>query len=315
MAWPDDAVGWGPPALLRVLREIRRERPDVLLTTSAPFTAHFVGMIAGAVTGVPWVADFRDEWSTHPHVRAQGGLVVWCSRQAEQLFVRRASRVVVAADYFETARIASNRRVTITNGVDPADVTEPAAAPVGSDVFRLVYVGTLYGEIDAAPVIRALARLAQRGEIDSARFELRIVGNVWSETGEWPVHTTRTGYVAHAQAVEEMAAAGALLLYAPPGSLAPGGKLFEYLVSGRPVLAVAPRDNLAARLVREWDAGATASPDDATEIEEAILDLYARWRAGDLDVAPDVRERTLARFGRPQLAGQLAEVLDAVARD
>jgi hypothetical protein len=315
VAWPDDAVAWGPPTLARVLREIRRERPDALLTTSAPFTAHFVGMIASAVTGVPWVADFRDEWSTNPHVRAQGGLVAWCSRQAEQLFVRRASRVVVVADYFEMAPMATNRRVTITNGVDPDDVPEPTAAPMGSDVFRLAYVGTLYGQRDAAPVVRALSRLALRGEIDSSRFELRIVGNVWSETGEWPVQTTTTGYVAHARAVKEMAAAGALLLYVPPGSLAPGGKLFEYLVSGRPILAVAPRDNLAARLVGQWNAGATAAPDDEAEIEKAIRDLYARWKAGALDVAPDVRERTLARFGRPRLAGQLAEVLDAVSRD
>jgi glycosyltransferase involved in cell wall biosynthesis len=313
VAWPDEFVGWGPPALLRTLREIRRERPDVIFTTSAPFTAHFVGLIASRLTGVPWVADFRDEWSTNPHVAAQGRIVTALSRRAERLFVRAAKRVSVVADYFEMAPTLDGRRVTITNGVDPDDVPNLASHRSVEDRFRLAFVGTLYGDRDAAPVLRALDRLVERGDIDPACVELRVVGNVWLET-EWPVETTTTGYVSHARAFAEMAAATALLLYVPPGSLAPGGKLYEYLVSGRPVLCVAPPDNLAARLVEEWGAGRSAAPDDDAAIEAAILDLYRSWHAGSLHVAPDVRARTLERFGRPQLARELARVLDEASR-
>ena len=49
--------------------------------------------------------------------------------------------------------------MTITNGVDPADLPPlPAPAPPG-ERFVLGFVGTLYGDRDAAPVLAALRRL------------------------------------------------------------------------------------------------------------------------------------------------------------
>jgi len=67
IAWPDQQLPWGPFALLAAYREIRRARPDVIYSTAPPHTAHIVGWILHRLTGIPLVADFRDEWSTNPH--------------------------------------------------------------------------------------------------------------------------------------------------------------------------------------------------------------------------------------------------------
>ena len=130
-----------------------------------------------------------------------------------------------------------------------------------------------------------------------------------TSTPHVPVTLTRTGYVSHQEAVAEMTGSDALLLYVAPTSLAPSGKLFEYLASGRPILCVAHPDNLASRLVREWDAGAWAAPGDGEGIERALLELLARREAVD----PSVRRRTLERYSRRALAGRLADVLAGAA--
>ena len=223
---------------------------------------------------------------------------------------------MVAADYFRLAGDAADApRATIPNGVDPADVPAADGSPP-ADRFRLSFVGTLYGPIDLAPVMAALERLVADGAIDPARFELRIVGNVMIAGFAVPdgVRMEQTGYVSHARAVAEMRDASALLLYVPEESLAPSGKLFEYLAAERPVLCVTRPDNLAARLVEEWDAGVAAAPSDVPAVAAALHTLYARWEAGTLSPPAGARERVLDRYSRRELTRQLAGVLDDVTR-
>jgi glycosyltransferase involved in cell wall biosynthesis len=115
------------------------------------------------------------------------------------------------------------------------------------------------------------------------------------------------------RAVEEMCKATALLLYVPSSSLAPSGKLFEYLASGRPILCLTRPDNLASRLVREWNAGVVAEPHDEEAIEQALLTLWQRWEENGLPDQAEVRRKTLERYSRRKNAELLARVLDEAA--
>ena len=314
LTWPDVFQGWLPGAVALALREIRRSRPDVLYTTSAPYGSHLAGLALHRATGIPWVADFRDEWAANPHLQAAPGPLRRLSGRAERAVATHA-HVVVVGDYFRIAGSRPGHRTTITNGVDPGDLADLPAPDPPRDRFRLSHVGTLYGEQDCAPVIAALRRLLDRGELDRSRVELRVIGKVFLPDGDLDLGApvSQVGYVSHREALLEMRRATALLLYVAPASLAPSGKLYEYLTSERPILCVARPDGLAHRLVRDWGAGACADPTDEAGIERAILELYRRWEAGSLATPPGVRERTLERFSRRALAGELASVLAGVA--
>jgi hypothetical protein len=308
VSWPDGGLGWVPSAFLAAWREVRRERPDVLFSTSAPYGGHLVALALHRLTGIPWVADFRDEWAIDSHSAERPRPLTALSTRAERAITSTAAETVVAADYFRLA--GDGRRVTITNGVDDADIPELSGEP-SADRFRLAFIGTVYGTIDLAPVLTAAERLIAAGTIDPARFELRVVGPVWIPGWSAPVQAI--GYVSHARAVEEMRAATALLLYRPAGSLAPSGKIFEYLAAERPILCVTRADNLAARLVAEWDAGVVADPADDTAVEGALKVLYERWAAGELVAPRGVRARVLERYSRRELTRRLAGVLDDAA--
>jgi glycosyltransferase involved in cell wall biosynthesis len=107
-----------------------------------------------------------------------------------------------------------------------------------------------------------------------------------------------------------MCAATALLLFVARSSLAPSGKLFEYLASGRPVLCVAHPENLASRLVEDWKAGVVADPRDQPAVERAILALWRRWQEGELGDQEQVRARTIESYSRRATATRLAEVFE-----
>ncbi len=316
--WPDNGLGWAPFALIAGLRSVRRNRPDVLYSSSAPYSGHLVALVIARLTGIPWVADFRDEWAANPHLAGQPRALAALATRAERAITARARRVVVAADYFRLAGLPTEdlRRVEIVNGVDEADLPARGLRPP-ADRFVLAHVGTIYDIQDPSPVLRALAALAERGEIDSESIDVRLVGSLWLPKFAPPagLRVESIGYVEHARAVAEMCAATALLLYVASSSLAPSGKLFEYLASGRPLLCVTHPENLASHLVHDWNAGVVADPRDQPAIERAILALWRRWQEGELGDQEHVRARTLEHYSRRATAAQLAQVFEDARRD
>lgn len=311
--WPDSGLGWAPFAFLSALRAARRDKPDVLFSTSAPYGAHLVGLLVARLTGLPWVSDFRDEWSANVSLMEQPKALAALTARSESAVTQQARRVVVVADYFRLVGIEADdpRRVEIVNGVDEADLPNPPPLP-RPDKFVVTNVGTIYGSIDPSPGLRVLAALATKGAIDAERLEVRLVGSIWEPHFVPPTGITiaTTGYVDHSQAVAEMFAATVLLLYRPSSTLAPSGKVFEYLASGRPILCLTHPDNLASRLVRSWNAGTTANPDDPKAIERAILTLWQRWEDGDLPDQEEVRRLTLERYSRRANTMRLAQQFD-----
>jgi glycosyltransferase involved in cell wall biosynthesis len=81
---------------------------------------------------------------------------------------------------------------------------------------------------------------------------------------------------------------------------------------GRPILAAVPPDGAAAALIRETGAGVVAPPDDPAAIREALAELHARWRDGDL---PDVElsDEWRRRLSRRTRVEEMAALLEDVA--
>ena len=85
------------------------------------------------------------------------------------------------------------------------------------------------------------------------------------------------------------------------------GKIFEYMNTNRPVLAILPK-GCAADLVRESGIGIVADTDDVKAIKECILNYYNAWVEGKLEFNPN--RSVIEGFERKKLTEKLAEVFD-----
>ena len=119
----------------------------------------------------------------------------------------------------------------------------------------------------------------------------------------------RPGQVPYADSLQKMMSADILVLFQNPGyRFGIQAKLFEYLGTGRPILAISEPDSDIAWVLRESRVlHRVAAPTDVAGIRQAILDLVAEARAGH-DNESD--KSAVLQFTRERMAQRFAECLD-----
>ena len=259
-------------------------------------------------------------------------------RSAAAIVMNTPEAVVRLLDAFPELR--ASVVVSIPNGFDENDFQ---AAPPSrrSDKFRIVHTGYLHTErgretsrlrraLGGLPVpevdyltrshvylLEAIDRLvAEKPELE-AIIELHLVGETSASDREVNARSSivhEHGYRPHAETVELMRSAD--LLFLPMHDLPPGmraglvpGKTYEYLASGRPILAAVP-DGDARELLGEAGNSLICRPSDTSEMSRLISLAISNWRARV--ETPPPRADVVARYERSYQTRQLAEVLDRV---
>lgn len=321
---PDSfVVGWLPWALAALTRLARAEPLDCLVTTGPPNSTHLLGFAPGwrrPRHGV-WIADFRDGWRFEPPDDDR-----WPTRLQDRVEARMEARVARRADAAigVTRPIAEDlqtrlgaRAEWIPNGWDPSllalsEATPPPPAATREGWVTIAYTGTLSGPWgrDPRPLLRAIQRVnAEAGTGQGRPVRLVLAGRPTSEDervlagaqlGEAVVHL---GLIERRSALALQRVADALVLVTSSNRSEATGKLFEYLGSGRPVLALA-HGNEAARIIEETGTGITVRPTD----EDAIVAALHRIQRGEL--AASYRPRDLERFRYPAPALAVERIID-----
>jgi glycosyltransferase involved in cell wall biosynthesis len=234
--------------------------------------------------------------------------------------------------------------VAIPNGFDRAEFAEPAPARA-DDAFRIVHTGYLHTELGyrqrrTAPLRRLLGGAVEGVDILSRSpiYLIEAVERVRSErpdiAARLEVHfagvlsprdlaaarrspaTRILGFVSHEESRALVRTAD--LLFLPMHDLPPGaratvvpGKTYEYVASGRPILAAVPEGD-ARDLLAAAGTATLCRPKDSGAIADAIVAAYERSRDGS--PIPGVPEHVLSRYDYRSLAGELAGVFDRVTR-
>lgn len=310
---PDARVWWVRPSV-RYLTAYLREHPvDAVVTTGPPHSTHLIGLALKKRLGLRWIADFRDPWTGIDYYD-QLSLTRWADRRHKRLehtVLANADRVItVSWRWAEELRSLGAKQVSvITNGYDPADI--PAGHVHVDERYSLVHAGSLSPTRDQPGLWRLLAQLCRTDPVFRERFTLRLIGPVdagvvasMRDAGLGD-HIQRVGRLSRADTMQEIMRARVLLLpinnTANQHGILPT-KLYEYLSTGRPILAVGPSDGDVARVLGEEHLLIPAQPEekDARAVR-ALFDQSATANGPD------------ARYSRVQLAGAIAEVLEAVA--
>jgi glycosyltransferase involved in cell wall biosynthesis len=326
LSLPDPWVTWWLGAVPRGLRLIRTHRPAAIWSTFPIATAHLIGLTLHRLTGLPWIADFRDpmteaDFPSHGPTRRLYRLI-------EDRIARHAARLVFTTEsslklYRERyPEVPDERWVLIPNGYDEDDfrdlVSRTASTAAGAPL-RLVHSGLVYPEErDPRPFFQALARLVKDGYLppDSLRVELRGCGTVpyYAEI----LHQLHLedlvqllGPLPYREALCDCATASALLLLQGPScNRQIPAKTYEYLRLRKPILALTDAAGDTASLLRSTGGATMIDLLDEDALYREIPIFMARVRSGVHQLPDPAATRRYARHNQAQ---ELAQCLDAVA--
>jgi glycosyltransferase involved in cell wall biosynthesis len=319
---------------------------DAIYASMSPFESGSVAAVLAERLDVPWIADLRDPWALD-EMREYATVVhrlrdvarmrtVLGSAAAIVMNTPEAKRRLLARFPELNARIA----VHIPNGWDASDFAGPDSSTT-SDRFKIVHTGSLHTEAARTGRRRALVRRLLGGSAPmelltrshlfllaamrrlrasdpelAQALELHLAGNLTeADRHAAGPETVLHGYLPHSRSVELLRSAD--LLFLPMQALPAGqrativpGKTYEYLGSGRPVLAAVPEGDARELVAASAHAWACA-PDDVEAMAAIIRGELIHKRASGR--RPDAPRPELARYERRILGSELARLVEQVA--
>lgn len=312
---PDPRVFWIKPSVKFLTDLAKSGQFQAIITTGPPHSMHLIGRELKRKTGLPWIADFRDPWSQWEFLDTLP-MTSWVRKkhiQLEQTVLREANAVLTISPTFQKdlAKIANRRIYLLTNGFDPADIPagfSPKEKEPGK--LHLVYSGIIDAIRNPIPLMEALKAEFGQSEI---QIDWTFVGKVSEQVKEYVrqdewlskrIHFA--GYVSHREVFDFYAKADVLVLILTDTKNAQGnipGKLFEYLATGVPVLALGDPEGDSARILKEAEAGQVIRHGDQMGIQSQLRALVSTEKS-------TVNLESFAQFSRKNLTHQLARILD-----
>ena len=333
LAVPDPWISWFVSAMLCGLKLIRKHKPRVIWSTYPIATAHLIALALHRVTGIPWIADFRDpmieidpvtkeRWPKDPKVwRARE----WIERRtvlscARAVFVTNGALQIYAQRYSE---LPASRWALIANGYSEESFTAAEAIRNGNRPQQakivLLHSGVLYPSPDRNPreFFAALAELRKSGKISSGTLQIILRASSSEDLYRKLVleHriediVTLEPPIAYNQALAEMLSVDGLLVFQGHDSNpAIPAKLYEYIRARRPIFALVDERGDTAALLREAKLGTLVPLDSGDRIAAGLLDFLGQVHSG---VAPVASDEEIKRHGRRNKASELACLFDEI---
>lgn len=304
----DGQFQWRQRAFERAEKLFSEGGFDVLLTTYGPLSPHCIALkLRRKGYKFHWIADMRDEMSNYPVIisRKMAGRF----RSVERKILREADLVTtVSRPLLEDFRklCGHDRFLEIRNGYDYEEVHDVSFQPR----FTLAYIGKFYGVIRPDRFFEVLVRMKAAGEIP-ADFRFRIVGNRMPLAVPEAIrpNVEQLPAVPHDRAIGMSLEADVLVMIHPTGRKGVySGKVFDYLATNKPILALYDPRDVVAGLLAETRSGFIADNDDREGIRRNILECLRLWRA------QEVLPRDWEKIRQYTRRNQTAILIDYLAR-
>lgn len=312
---PDARMFWIRPSVRLLTEYLKTNEIDVIITTGPPHSVHLIGLALKKRFGLNWVADFRDPWTSidYFHKLPLTRRSIEKHQNLEKEVLRFADRVIVVSGQMKEEFLPFNKEIrVIPNGYDDARVGEETGL---DSQFTLTYAGLMNADRNPTHLWKVLGQMVEEDPDLKRDLRIRFVGStsgeVFSSLEEngLAANSEHLGYLDHQDVSRYQRSAQVLLLTVNRVPSARGivtGKIFEYLQSGRPVLAVGPTDGDLAQIMSETRCGRICDFEDEEGMRDSVQDLYRRFKNGSLSVETTGVER----FHRRNLTGKLFEMLE-----
>lgn len=309
-------MGWAHFATREAFRIVEREGIDTILLNTPPYSSMRIAVaLKRRYPKVKLVADIRDDWVGYY-------LPLFDSAATEHKWriARRLERELIeCADYVSAVTPSQSRQIRERYPEQPTEKFLYTPNGYDPDAFRgfqsrahaqpgivMTYFGSVYGNPVYSPK-HYLDAVDSLPEDVRSRFETRFIGRVAAEAAPVlsgrPSRVRQIGYLPQAEGIRHLEESDCLLLIASDPTTH-AGKLFDYLATGKPILALTPPDGEIGRVIRETGTGWCVDPTDPRAIRAGLLDIDKRLQGGESALQPNWE--AVRYFSWPEIVARLA---------
>lgn len=311
---PDARVLWVKPSVRYLEKYIQENNIETIITSGPPHSLHLIGLQLKKNLTIKWIADFRDPWTTIGYHKALR-LSDYSKKKhktLEKTVLNKADTIIVTSNTtkIEFQAITNKPIEVITNGFDVEKVEHQSL----DEKFTLAHIGSLLSERNPIILWQVLSELIKEVSDFSNHFQLKLIGTVSQEildtlqSYNLNEFINYLGYVSHQEAIAHQRKSQVLLLIEINSkdtmSIIPG-KLFEYMVSERPILAIGPRGSDFAEIITTTNTGVFFDYGEKDKLKSVILNYYNQFLEGKLKS----NAVGLQQYSRKNLTEKLAKLI------
>ena len=311
---PDARFLWVKPSVKYLKKYIEENQIDTIVTSGPPHSLHLIGLKLKKELGVKWFADFRDPWTTigyHKELKLSS-YADKIHKDLEREVLNTADTIIVTSKTTkkEFEALTNKPIEVITNGYDVEKVEKQTL----DSKFSLAHIGSFLSERNPKILWESLSELTSEVPDFKTDLEIKLIGAVSQEVlqtiSEFSLDgfVTNLGYVSHKEAVAHQRKSQVLLLIEIDSentkSIIPG-KLFEYMVSERPIVAIGPKDSDFSEIIKSTNTGVFFKYDQKEQLKATILNFYHLYKEHNLKV----HAVGLQNYSRKNLTQKLVDIL------
>ncbi len=325
---PDSRIGWIPFAVQKGKKLIKKKKIDLIFSTAPPPTVHLIARNLAAWSGIKWVADFRDPWTNIHYLQTSER-----TKFAKKIDVKMEKNVLNSADAvvavsmldinmdYKTKVTNKNKFHYIPNGFDENDYIDFSKDTdvIENGKFKIAHIGTIGEERIPMAFYKAISILHKKEVITRENFEINLIGKVEKsnfvacQKAKIDQYVKLIPYVSHREIFKYYQQMNALLLltYKTPKNIP--GKTFEYIRTGKPIIAFGPTTGEAARVLSQFKNSIMIDYDDVDTAVEFLENVMLKYEENQTNTR--ISHAEVNRFERKQLTEQLAGVFDSLIKD
>lgn len=313
-----ESFTWIPFMLAKALKILRRHRINVVLISCPPFHPALVGILLKKMLGIRLVIDYRDAWSLNPyyqHVDWFHKLILEWDKILESCLLYSTDLLIVSHqsmkdNYLKRFRFLENRIEVVYNGFDPERIDSGELLFPG---FTILHLGNFYakqGARDPDLFLSAIQDMISEEKISMDRFRVLFIGERYLEVEKAISNKGLSAYVScldrvpHHIAMEYLNKSHMLLLIETRDVMTT--KVFEYLATGKPILALITNNELKALIERYSCNSYTITAPDVKAVKDSIIHCYKNYCGNITALSEEFRQT----FSRKNQTAVLAEKLE-----
>jgi hypothetical protein len=324
---PDTKILWKSKALELGREIIKFNNIDLIFATAPPYTDFLIGKELSEYFKIPLIVDYRDAWYDCPYNYYATPVHKLIHKKFENGVLKKADKIITInekiKDLIETRYESAKKKGVeiLSQGFDPEDIEKAGEyaekLKSGKNRMRLCYAGSFFNLMTPEYFLKAMKIVFDKIPEAKENIDAYFIGLFPEEHKETierfglKNNIVITRYKNHRECISFMLSSDILWLMigkSDSSGMISTGKLYEYIGTGKPILACLP-DGVAKKSLSGYGAEKICEPDSPEKISECIIEFYNQYKENKL---PAGDKEFIKKYNRIILTEKLTELFNNI---